>query len=206
MSGTLNGLLTQYANAVKLRGVTPAILRRATKTTGPNPVPAPPIYVNAVVGGATEAGSNTISISAAAANGSLVAGDQIMISNITYTVTAPVAASLDLSAPGFANVPVTPVVPALIAAGLPVAFNFLLDQAVYINVTAYSQGLVDGTVIQSADLMMTLAVWDLLSGTPITPPNPTDQIIFNGTAYSIVSITPKIALGGVIGYSVQARA
>jgi hypothetical protein len=205
MSGSLGGLLPQFASAVKMRGTT-AILRRAAKTGGPNPVPMPPLCENPEVAQLTAAGSGSISISASAANGALVAGDQMTIAGVTYTVQAQALSQPNSAAPGFLSVPVLPLVAADIAAGTPVAFTFSLDQAVYVTVGTYALGLIDGAVIQSADLQFTLANWDLSAGMPIVAPTQTDQIIFNGSQMSIQAITPKIIMGAIVGYSIQARA
>lgn len=204
MSATLNGLMTQYASAVKARGATPVILRAATQTSGPNPVPMPPICENPEVAALTAIHSTTLSISAAACNGALIAGDKMTIAGNVYTITGTVQSNT--ATPGFTNVPITPGLLAAAPAATPIAFTFSLDQPVYVNVGAYSLGLIDGTIIRSSDLMMTLAAWNLLTGTLLNPPDQTDQIIFNGQQLSIISITPKIVLGTVLGYVLQARA
>lgn len=200
----INGLLTQFASAVKARG-TPVTLRRATQTGGPNPAQMPPIVENPEVASLIPAGSAAISISASAASGALIAGDQIAVAGVLYTVQAQVS-SQGAMAPGFLNVPVLPLVPLDITAGTPVYFTFSLDQTIFVTVGSYAQGLMDGNLIQSSDLQFILASWDLVAGGLITPPSLTDQLIFNGAQLSIVAITPKLILGTVAGYSIQARA
>jgi hypothetical protein len=202
----MNGMLTQVAQAVKMRGTT-MTLRRANSTGGPNPLPMPPVCENPVVASLTPVGATSISISAAAANGALVQGDEMIINGVTYTVGAEVLSTgASAASPGFVGVPVTPAVASAIAAGTPIAFDFSLDQTIYATVNSYAQELIDGTLIQSSDLMFTLAAWDLVAGAPLSAPNQSDQIIFAGTQFGIVSTNPVYALGTVVKYAIQARA
>jgi hypothetical protein len=206
MSGTLSGRQIQFANAVKRRG-TLVTLRRATTTGGPAPLSIPPVIENPLVSATKAQGSTSLSISAAIANGALVAGDQMIINGVTYTITSQISAQPNnSSSPGFLNVPFTPGLASSVTAATPISFVFSLDQSVYVTVGSYNQALIDGTVIQSSDLQFTLASWNLATGTAIVQPNQSDQIIFNGTQFGIVSTMPKFMQGTIVGYLIQARA
>jgi hypothetical protein len=206
MSGTLSGRQIQFATAVKRRG-TLVTLRRATTTGGPAPLAMPPVCENPLVSATKSQGSTSLNISAAAANGALVAGDQMVINGNTYTITSQVAAQPNNStSPGFLNVPFAPGLLASVAAATPITFIFSLDQSVYVTVSGYNQALIDGTVIQAADLQFTIASWSLAAGGVIVPPNQSDQIIFDGTQFGIVNVLLKLIQGTVVGYLIQARA
>lgn len=203
--GLPTGVLQQIASAIRYRGALITI-RRAATTGGQNPVPIPPNIENPVSAGAA-VGDTSLIINCAAANGQLIAGDQITFGGITFTVTGP-ANSNALNDPqaGFSTVPITPSVAAAIPAGTVANFSFVSDQNIYANIGSFSLGLIDNTVIQSTDLNVAIASWDSITQAVLPPPKSTDSLIINGSRYGIVNVFPQLIGGTVVRYNVQARA
>jgi hypothetical protein len=207
VSGTLNAILTQNAMAIKYRG-TQILLRRSTVSANArNPVSIPPIVEAPTVSAAVATGATALPIAAAVAEGQLSVGDQITVNFVTYTVAAAVSSTgAGSTAPGFANVPLRSPVVAPIAKGAAITFSFATDQQLYANIGSFALGLVDGSVIEASDLRIVIAAWDPITGTTITPPRNTDQIVLNGSVYQIRNVMPLFAMGTAVKFQIQARA
>ena len=85
----------------------------------------------------------------------------------------------------------------------PALAEDVITKGALVNLTGvavpYSQGLVDGTVIQSGDIKLTV--------TMDSEPLAQDKVILDGVEYSIISIKPfsYTGKGLTIAYSIQIR-
>ena len=202
MSQTIATAVSQRLyEAIKYSGAgARATIRHITPGSGPAPAANPPTVEGATVAAAAAAGATTISLAASAASGQLVAGDQIVIGGVAYTVGAPVAATALPATPGFVDVPISPPLVTAAAAGESVSFVFAADQLVYVSPTSIPLQLANGSSIVAGDIMLKISAWNLA-----TVPEIDDLVLFNGETFRIIARMPVFAAGAIAGYSLQAR-
>lgn len=195
------GLDRQVAAAIRERG-TRAILRSVTLTTGPAPMPSPPLLDDAVVGSPIAAGDMVLSINASVARGIIKAGDLLVIGSVSYPVMADVqsrpASARPGSIPGFDGVAVsTPLVAT--PAGTPVVLNPASDVTCYVIINNFPLQMIANSLIQAADVDVTMAAYG------IREPSLLDRLIVNGRERAIMTVTPVYSQEHIIQYRLQAR-
>ncbi len=175
----------------------PILLRHIKRINGPTPIENPCSASALLVNGAFLAGASTISLRAASLEGFLRAGDVITIASTAYTVAADTAAA---SSNAIASISIAPALAADAADGDAAPVTFYGETALRATVSSYPIQLINGTTIQSQDLRMIVAAFDLKD-----PPQTEDQVVFNGTTYAVQSASPRYVGPTVVGWDIQVR-
>lgn len=177
-------------------------IRRIAKSSGASP--HPPVLFNAVSDGAYSAGVTTISIRASQAVGRLLAGDKLTIGSATATVGAEISArspSFDPSVvvvPGFTNIQLSVALSASVSDGDAVTLTAATDATAWMMPTAIPARLRSDQII-TGDLFLRMPAYRQ------TKPLTTDQLIIDGTAYSIIGIDPIFQRAITVAWDLQAR-
>ena len=160
------------------------VVRKVTRTKGPDPRVNPPVYTGPfVVSGAAAQGASALSLRAAKVTSAsyLKAGDSFVITGdpTTYTVTADANGSGNV----FPGVPISPPLAVAASDGTEVAVTFAGDASVPAAVVGYPLSLVDGTAIVRGDLRIIIAAPDL----PVDLTT-LDLVLVNGQPRAIINI------------------
>jgi hypothetical protein len=197
---TPDTLNRRVADALARRGNQRVTLRHLTTSGPPHLLPNPPTLVSPVLDGDTASGTSTIAIRAEDARGRMLDGDKLRIGDIIYRITATAnSRALTATEPGFDAVAITPGLVASLTDGAEITPIWSADTTVTALVQSYPLRLVDGTRIQSRDLMVTIAAYGL------EQPSLTDQIIIGADIRSIMGVTPTYAGDRVVRWEIQAR-
>lgn len=181
------------------------ILRRVTRTSGPNPSQHPPTVVDIAFGAAAAGGAGAITLSAAGARGRIAAGDILVVTGhpTPYTVTAPV----DAVGGVFSAVPITPTIATLVASGTTPTMQWSSDTTLLARVSSYPSRMVDGETIIATDSAV------IVPGTQLSrKPSPGDQLIIYADGPSeppemkVVVNTARDYVQDLVGrWTIQAR-
>lgn len=181
---------------LKVRGTT-VTLRRFSTTTGPKPEPNPPHVEDLKLSGNYSVGVTTINLGATKLHGRILVGDKLRIGDDTYEVSVGAtavnnAATVTLSSPLLESFLDGEVVTPVWAA----------DSVIPAMINPFGRHLVDGTLIESSDLQVSISLHSLKG----VEPKLTDIVILkSGDARRIVAIMPMMVTGEVAGYTLQTR-
>lgn len=187
----------QVAAVIRDRGCK-AILRRVTLSTGPAPMPSPPLLDDAVTALPVLAGDMAFALNAKAARGVIKMGDLLTINGFDYPVVADVQSRPASTAPGFDNVRVSSPLVAL-AAGVPVVLKPASDVECYVVINNFPLQMIANSLILAADVDVLIAAYG------IRAPAILDRLIVNGRERSIITVTPVYSQEHIIQYRLQAR-
>lgn len=193
----------QMARTIKAQGMK-AVLRRVTKTSGPDAAVNPPRVVGAEVNGNHTAGATSLSLRGAAIVGRFLLGDTVVVPGL-YAVAAagPVTAAPDHTV----SIPLTEPLPLALEGGTAVSFLWACDTKLHVRLTRFPQQLVDGDKILVTDMRVRVAALSC----PY-PPAPQDQVIIElnegsgPRVFNVIAAPPYAEDNVVIGYDIQGRA
>ena len=193
----------QNAVATKRPSVGTLGFLRTPETTGG--YTNPPTMMAPTVGAAASPGDTSLHIACASAFGYLAAGDTLQVGQEVLTVASNTnSLSLTGNSIGFGAVPIVGVLANSHSVGDPILVTYAADVPVYAVVNNYPRRLIDGTLIQVQDLLVTIGVFDA-NGNLLADPFPFTMIGVNGDLRSIVNVTPNRIGPTIISYSLQAR-
>lgn len=181
---------------LKVRGTT-VTLRRYSTTSGPNPEPNPPHVETLTLSGNHSVGTTTLNLTAVKLHGRIVVGDKFRIDEDVYEVSVGAtatnnAATVTLSSPLLDSQ----------TSGTAVVPIWGSDSVIPAMINPFGRHLVDGTLIESSDLQVSISIHSLKG----LEPKLTDLIILkSGDARRIVSIMPMMVTGEIAGYTLQTR-
>ena len=192
-------LVLQVAHAARRRGVL-AILRTPNMTPG---ALNPPTVADLTLGSAVSVGATVLQLSASSAYGNFMPGDTLTVGATVFTVAAQVSANPVGAPQGFTNVPIAAATSAC-TAGATVTPGYAADRQVWCSINAYPQQEIDGRLITTKDLRVTMPVLDYLD-VALPSPTPANLLVVNGDIRTIVSASPNYAGAVLVSWSIQAR-
>ncbi len=171
-------------------------LRNIQTTSGANPLINPARVTNLTVSGTHNQGVTSITVTGAPLAGRFIAGDVLLINGVRFLVQAEAQASSNSAA-----VSVLPALPWQVNGGTAVTVEWKNDEIVPAAVAAYAQRLIDGSLIESGDLSVTISAHRLKN----VPSLSTIVVLPGEDIRKIVAISPQLVEGIAISYSIQVR-
>jgi len=185
----------RYRDVLLARG-TFVVLHYATTLEGPDPAPNPPRSANLTARDEHPIGSTELRLVGEVLAGRIEAGDAFVVGYQRMT-----AAGMVKTAANSATVPLAAPLTDPLAAGAPVTPHWQGHRRVPAEVNGFSRHLIDGTLIDAADLSVTISNFGLPS-----EPKPGMAVIAPwGQRYVIRSAVPAYLRGAPVRWAIQAR-
>jgi hypothetical protein len=197
----------QAARKLRLRG-SPLTLRRPLLTDDLVALQNPPVIDGPLtVATDTAAGATSITLVAPSIDGFVAADDQFVLDGVPNSVTSAAKINADTAAVvnnepfGRLVIPLTAPLSHTVAAGAGVTPIWAADLHIMGKVDAGPRSLADGTALEQADMIVTVAAFDL----PQEPSTRWVVILGPGQEYTVVSFTPELIDGIPALYDLVAR-
>ena len=191
-------LLRRRAAGLMISSGTAITYRRVTRASGPEPYANPPRISGGITLAATlNAAATSLTITAQALAGRVVAGDRFRIGSTTFEASA---AANDDSANQIV-VPLTFAAPATIASGSAVTPLWAADYTVQATVTPMGRQLREDILVEMRDLQVVVAARDL----PFEPFQQDRVVLPDGDNREVVAIMPLMADGIAYAWRLQVR-
>ncbi len=191
-------LLRRRAVGLMASSGTAITYRRITRAAGPEPYANPPRISGAMTLAATlNAAATSMTITAQALVGRVVAGDRFRIGNTTFQASV---ASNDDGANRIV-VPLTFAAPATVASGTTVTPLWSADYTVQATVTPMGRQLREDILVEMRDLQVVVAAQNL----PFEPFQQDRVVLPDGDSREVVAIMPLMADGIAYAWRLQVR-